>query len=347
VRQGGVGIQGMISKNGGFMNKIGSKKAAILLGAFLVFSLIIFVGSGADGAATYPDRAITMVIPYPPGGVTDLGARALAEAMEKHLKRPVTAVNKAGGGTTVGGNAVASAKPDGYTLGFFPSSASIPEVYTYFYEAPYSSKDLKPICRILAPVLTIAVKGDSPLNSVKDLVDFARRNPNPKYATHGKSTLGYLTMRTIAKTENVNFLDVPFEGDSKIVPAILGDHVPFGTPAYPAIKSLLDAKQMKALALLIEKRADFASDTPTIVELGYKLAFGSYLGIFAPKGTPDDIVKKINDVVAKISEEADFRSKINGMGTQLIYQDTDSFEKLIERYKENLRVFFKEEGLVK
>jgi tripartite-type tricarboxylate transporter receptor subunit TctC len=83
------------------------------------------------------------------------------------------------------------------------------------------------------------------------------------------------------------------------------------------------------------------------VELGYKLAFGSYLGIFAPKGTPDDIIKKVNGVVAKISEEADFRSKINGMGTQLIYQDTDSFEKLIERYKENLRVFFKEEGLVK
>jgi tripartite-type tricarboxylate transporter receptor subunit TctC len=327
------------------MNKIGFQRGATLLGLFFVFSLV--AGPGAYGAATYPDRAITLVIPYPPGGVTDLGARALAEAMEKHLKKPVTAVNKAGGGTTVGGNAVASARPDGYTLGFFPSSASIPEVYTYFYQAPYSSKDFKPICRILSPVLTIAVKGDSPLNSVKDLVEFAKKNPNSKYATHGKSTLGYLTMRTIAKAENVSFLDVPFEGDSKIVPAILGGHVPFGTPAYPAIKSLLDAKQMRALALLIEKRADFAPDTPTIVELGYKLAFGSYLGIFAPKGTPDDIVKTINDVVAKISEEPDFRSKINGMGTQLTYQDTDSFEKLIERYKENLRVFFKEEGLVK
>jgi tripartite-type tricarboxylate transporter receptor subunit TctC len=329
------------------MKKIQFQKAVLLLGAFLVFSPIVIIGSGAYGAATYPNRAITLVIPYPPGGVTDLGARALADAMERHLNKPVVATNKAGGGTTVGGNAVASAKPDGYTLGFFPSSASIPEVYTYFYEAPYSSKDLKPVCRILSPVLTIAVRGDSPLNSVKDLVDFARKNPHTKYATHGKSTLGYLTMRTIAKAENVNFLDVPFEGDSKIVPAILGGHVPFGTPAYPAIKSLLDAKQMRALALLIEKRADFAPAIPTIVELGYKLPFGSYLGIFAPKGTPEDIVKKINDVVAKISEEADFRSKINDMGTQLTYQDTVSFEKLIEEYKENLRVFFKEEGLVK
>jgi tripartite-type tricarboxylate transporter receptor subunit TctC len=329
------------------MNRIGLPKVAVFLGAFFVLPLVVFVGSQAQGAAAYPDRAISLVIPYPPGGVTDLGARALAEAMERHLKKSVTPLNRAGGGTTVGGNAVASAKPDGYTLGFFPSSASIPEVYTYFYEAPYSSKDFKPICRILAPVLTIAVKGDSPINSVKDLVEFAKKNPNPKYATHGKSTLGFLTMKTIAKTENVSFLDVPFEGDSKIVPAILGGHVPFGTPAYPAIKPLLDAKQLKALALLIEKRADFAPDTPTIVELGYKLAFGSYLGIFAPKGTPDDVVKKINEVVARISEEPDFRSKINGMGTQVVYEDTASFERLIERYKENLSIFFKEEGLVK
>jgi tripartite-type tricarboxylate transporter receptor subunit TctC len=339
-----------VRKKGGCMNinKKEVQRAARLLGAFVVvFLLIVYMESGSQGATNYPTRDITLVIPYPPGGVTDLGARALANAMEKHLKKPVVATNKPGGGTTVAGNAVATAKPDGYTLGLFPSSTSIPEVYTYFYEAPYSSRDLKPICRIFGPVLAIVVKGDSPLNSLKDLVDFARRSPNAKYATHTRSSLGYVVMRGIAKAENVDFLDVPFEGDSKIVPALLGGHVPFGTPAYPAIKSLLDAKQLKALALLIEKRADFAPDTPTIVELGYKLPIGSYLGVFAPKGTPNDIVKKINDVVAKISEEADFRSKINGMGTQLIFEDTESFEKLIKQYKENLRVFFKEEGLVK
>ena len=325
-----------------------SKEVTAIIGSILFSLCVLALTTGVHGAtAAYPERPVTLVVPYAPGGVTDLGARVLADAMEKHLKKSVVVTNKAGGGTTIGGYAVAAAKPDGYTLGFFPTSASIPEVYTYFHEAPYTSKDLKPICRILAPVLAITVKGDSSLESIRDLVGFAAKNPNTKSATHGKSTLGYLAMQTIGKAEKVNFVDVPFDGDSQIVPAILGGHVPVGTPAYPAVKSLLGGKKLKVLALLIEKRADFAPNVPTLVELGYKLAFVSYLGVFAPKGTPDDIVRKINEAVAKIAQYPDFRSKISGMGTQLSYEDTDSFEKSIDQYKENLRVFFKEEGLVK
>jgi tripartite-type tricarboxylate transporter receptor subunit TctC len=314
----------------------------------LVTALMLTLASGKQAlAAGYPDRAITLVIPYPPGGVTDLGARALAEAMERQLKKPVVAVNKPGGSTTIGGNAVATAKPDGYTIGFFPSSASIPEVYTYFYEAPFSGKDLKPVSKVAIPVLTIAVKGDSPINSVKDLVEYARKNPGAKIGIHGKSTQGYLAMKSIAKAENINLIDVPFDGDTKIVPAILGGHVPAGTPAYPAVISLIDAKQIKVLALLLEKRAEFAPNTPTIVELGYKFALGAYLGVFAPKGTPDDIIKKLNDVIATIAQDPQFRAKIHGMGTQVSFEDTKAFEKSINQYKDALQVFFKEEGLVK
>jgi tripartite-type tricarboxylate transporter receptor subunit TctC len=288
-----------------------------------------------------------LIVPYPPGGVTDLGARALADALENHLKKPVVVVNRAGGATTIGGNAVVTAKPDGYTLGFFPSSASIPEVYTYFYQAPYSSKDLKPVCKAAIPVLTLSVKGDSPMNTVKDLVEYARKNPGTKVGIHGKSTVGYLAMRTIAKTENINLVDVPFDGDTKIVPAILGDHVPVGTPAYPAVRSLVDAKQIKALALLIDKRADFAPGTPSIAESGYRLPAGTYLGVFAPKNTPDDIAKKLSDVIAKITAEREFRTKVHGMGIQVSFDDTQSFQKSISQYTENLQTFFKEEGLVK
>ncbi len=312
------------------------------MGFFLILSL-----NPKIHAATYPERAITLMVPYAPGGVTDLGARALAEAMEKYLKQPVVVQNRPGGGTTIGGNAVATAKPDGYTLGFLPTSASLPEVFTYFYEAPYSSKDLRPVCRILAPVLAITVKEDAPWNSLKDLVESARKNPGMKMGTHGKSTLGYLAMTTVGKAEKINFIDVPFDGDSKIVPAILGGHVPVGTPAFPAIKSLLDAKKVKVLALCIERRADFAPEIPTVVELGYRLAFVSYLGVFGPKGLPDDIVKKLDEVVHMISEEQTFRTKINNMGTQLNYETTASFEKSLTRYRESLQSFFKEEGLMK
>ena len=324
-------------------------KSFTLGGMVLIsFTAVVTLCAGVQSvSAEYPERTITLIVPYPPGGVTDLGARALGEAMERHLNKPVVVVNKAGGATTIGGNAVANAKPDGYNLGFFPSSASIPEVYTYFYQAPYSSKDLKPVAKIAVPVLTIAVKGDSPLNNLKDLVEYVRKNPGTKIGIHGKSTQGYLVMRTIAKNENVNLIDVPFDGDTKIVPAILGNHVPAGTPAYPSVYSLIDSKQIKALVLLIDKRADFAPNIPTIVEAGYKLPAGSYLGVFAPKGIPDDLVKKLNDVIAKIAQEPEFRNKVHNMGIQVLFEDTKSFERSIDQYKENLQSFFKEEGLVK
>jgi tripartite-type tricarboxylate transporter receptor subunit TctC len=256
-------------------------------------------------------------------------------------------VTKPGGAQTIGGYAVATAKPDGYTLGIFTAASSIPEVFTYFYEAPYSSKDLRSICRILEPVPVIAVKGDAPWNTLKDFLEYTRKNPGMKWGTHGKTSLGYLTMVTLNKSEKINLVHVPLEGDSKIVPAILGGHIPAGTPIYPAIKSLLDAKKLKALAFCLEKRVDFAPEVPTVVELGYKLAYVSHFGLFGPKGIPDEVVRKIDEASRKISEEQDFKSKISALGAQARYEATASFEKSMTLYREGLHSFFKEEGLVK
>ena len=319
-----------------------------MVGSFLVaFTLLLpFVGI-TTAWAEYPERPINMIVPYPPGGITDLAARALADAMEKQLKNPVVVVNKAGGSTTVGGNAVATAKPDGYTLGFFPSAASMPEVYTYFYQAPYSGKDFKPVAKAAIPVLTISVKADSPLNSVKDLVAYAKQNPGVKVGLHGKATQGYLVIRTIAKNEKVNLVEVPLDGDAQIVPAILGGHIPVGTPAYPAVKSLADAKQIKVLTLLTEQRVDFAPNLPCLSEAGYKQPAGTFLGVFAPKGTPDSVVKNLNDVIAKVSQDPEFRAKVHGMGIQVSFEETKAFAKSIGQYTANLQAFFKEEGLVR
>jgi tripartite-type tricarboxylate transporter receptor subunit TctC len=299
-------------------------------------------------SAEYPERAMTLIVPYPPGGVTDLGARAFAEAMEKQLKKPIAVVNRAGGATTIGGNAVATAKPDGYTLGYFPPAASIPEVYTYFYQAPYSSKDLRPVCRVATAVGAIVVKGDSPVNGLKDLVEYVRKNPGTKWGINTKTSPSYIITKSIAKAENLNIIDVAFDGDVKIVPAILGGHIPVGSPTYPSVKSLVDAKQLKLVVLLVEKHADFMpGNVPIIVELGYKVPPGMANSLFAPKGTSDDIVRKLNDTAAKVSQEPAFRSKLMELGILPSYEETKSFEASIEREKKELQVFFKEEGLVK
>jgi tripartite-type tricarboxylate transporter receptor subunit TctC len=298
-------------------------------------------------AAEYPERAISLVVPFPPGGVTDLGARAFAEFMEKQLKKPVTVVNKAGGSTTIGGNAVATAKPDGYTFGYLPTAASLPEAFSYFYEAPYSSKDLKPVCRIAGVVGAIVVKGDSPMNSFKDLVEYVRKNPGAKWGVNGKTSASYFMMKTIANAEKLNIVDVAFGGDVKIVPAILGDHIPVGSPTFPSVSSLVAAGQLKLLALVVDKHEDFLPKAPTVVDLGYKTPPGQANSVFAPKGTPDNIVRIFADAAAKVSQDAAFRSKLMELGILPSFEDTKSFETSTEKDKEELQTFFKKEGLVK
>jgi tripartite-type tricarboxylate transporter receptor subunit TctC len=325
------------------------RKPKSLVGIVLVFLFFVFTLSAwvQLAAAEYPERSITLIVPFPPGGVTDLGARAFADVMEKELKKPVVVVNKAGGATTVGGNAVATARPDGYTLGYFPPMASIPEVYSYFYQAPYSIKDLKPVCRIATAVGAIVVNGDSPMNSFKDLVEYVRKNPGAKWGINTKTSPSYIIMRAIAKAESLHIVDVAFDGDTKIVPAILGGHIPVGSPTYPSVRSLVGAKQLKLVALLVEKRAEFMPSVPTIVELGYKVPPGMSNSVFAPRGTSEDIVKKLNGAAAKVSQESGFRSKLMELGILPSYEETESFEVSIEREKKELQTFFKEEGLVK
>jgi tripartite-type tricarboxylate transporter receptor subunit TctC len=314
---------------------------------FLMVSETLWV-SMADSAGTdYPNRTISIILGVPPGGSTDMGARLLAQFMEKELKQPVVVVNKPGGAATIGGYAVVSAKPDGYTLGYFPGSGAVPEVYSYFYSAPYTSSDLRPIARIHAPVIAIAVKEDAPWNSLKDLLDYARNNPGMKFGHIGKSTTQYVLMSTIIRAANVHMVDVPYDGDGTMVPALLGGHVPVATPVLYVIKSLVEAKKLKVLAVAVRKRVPSAPDIPTLAELGYNLPIVSFLGLFAPKKTPDEVVKKLDDTIRKILDDKEFQEKNKAMDMPVDFDGPADFEKYLANYKRNAQAFFKEQGMVK
>jgi tripartite-type tricarboxylate transporter receptor subunit TctC len=304
-------------------------------------SVIYAAGAG------YPNRPITLIVPFAPGGMTDLAGRLLAEFLEKELKQSVVVSNKPGGNQTIGGYAVASSKPDGYTLLCSPPTAYHPEVFSYFFSAPYSSKDFKPICRFQLVPLMITARVDAPYSSVKELVEYARKNPPLKYGTFGKSSQGYIGMSIIARAEKLNFVDVPYTGDGTLVPALLGGHVPVGGTAYPPIKALVEAKKLKILAVFSEKRLPFAPDVPTTSELGYRPPPGGANGLYGPKGIPDEIVKTIAEVVQKILEDKEFQNKAKNMDLLLDYQDSNSFEKNLAGSQEGYANFFKEEGLVK
>ncbi|MEM3484739.1 MAG: tripartite tricarboxylate transporter substrate binding protein [Candidatus Methanomethyliaceae archaeon] len=314
----------------------------------LIVMLLLVLPLGSALASDYPNKPITIIVPMAPGGLGDLGARALAEAMEKHIKQPVVVVNKPGGGMTVGGYAVASARPDGYTLGLFVNPTAVPEIYSYFYSSPYSSSDLRPVCRVYNFFIAISVRGDAPWNTFKELIDYARINPGLKFAHNGKSSGQYIFMKTIAKQENIKLVDVPFDGDGAQIPALLGGHIPISTAAFAVVKPHMLAKKVKVLAVATERRTSLAPDIPCLAELGYKLPYyESFLSLFAPRQTPDAVIKKINEVVKKVVEEKEFQAKVKNLDLAIAYEDSVSLERYLAGFKSNVLAFFKEEGLVK
>lgn len=326
-------------------------KYGLYTGSICLLIGLFFLGSLGDyryaSASDYPNRPITLIIPYAPGGTTDVVARALTDSMEKHLKQPVVVVSKPGGGTTIGGNAVASAKADGYTLGFLSASTYVPDLLGFTFKIPYSSQDLKPISGVIDVPMGILSKGDAPWNNLKELVEYARQNPSIKVAILGKNNSSNFLIILLAKQEKINFVGVPFDGGSKMVPPLLGGHVSAGiTGMDPTIKSLLDAKRLKVLAVCLKRRIDILPDTPCLAELGYKVPFIFTVGVFGPKGTPEEVVKRIDEVVRKIVEEPDFKTKVYNSTAQLNYLDAASYEKTLTEYREFLQVFLKEEGLL-
>lgn len=144
----------------------------------------------------------------------------------------------------------------------------------------------------------------------------------------------------------LDLVDVPTDGDAAMLPALLGGHIPIGVPAYSAAKPLIDSKKIKVLALCIDKRAPFAPEIPTVVELGYKLPYIAYHSLFAPAKTGDEVVRKLDEVSRKVSEDKAYMEKLTQMDGLVTYEDTSSFGKTVSKYKADLRAFFKEQGLI-
>ena len=297
--------------------------------------------------AEYPDKPINIVVPYPAGGVMDLTARALADSLTAYVSQPVVVVNKTGAGATIGGNAVATATPDGYTLGFFPVAAAVPEVFRFAYSAPYSSHDLKAISAVAATAMSFAVKADSPLKSMKDVMELARQSGGLMIGTPGKQTLPSMIMVKMAVKEGVTLEDAPFGGDSKTLPALLGGHIQVGAIDFAALKPSVEAGKIRVLAVCTEKRIDLAPDVPTVLELGYELPYVSSLGLFGPKNLPEDVTRKLDELVAKIVSEPKFVRRMKEMSIQITYKDSATYRRALARDRDNLEAFFTQQGMYK
>ena len=276
----------------------------------------------------YPDRPITMVVPFPPGGVADITARPVAAAMSTYLKQPVVVENKAGAGGGVGMQHVARAKPDGYTVLLALSSISIiPEADKVLGRDPmYQLNQLVPIARFTADPTVLAVRADAPWKSAKEMLDAAKKDPGSiPYGSSGNYGTMHVPMEMLNAAAGTKMLHVPFTGAGPAVVALLGGQVQALSTGPSSIMGHLKGGKVRVLATWGDSRHPALPEVPTLKELGYDAQFSQWTGLFVPAGTPEPVVAKLREAARAAIEDPAFKAALAKVETPVQFLDQPQF----------------------
>jgi len=300
----------------------------------LFLALLFLTAPAADAQEPFPARPMTLVAPFPPGGVADLTARPVAAAMEKVLKNPVVVVNKTGAAGAVGMSFVANSKPDGYTLLLALSSISIiPEADKLFNRTPaYNMTQLSPIALISADPTILVVAADRPWKSVKEFVEDAKRRPGEiSFSSSGVYGTLHMATEMLSHAAGIKLKHVPFGGAGPALTAILGGHVDALASGPAVVLPHIKAGKLRPLAGWGAKRVAALPDLPTFKELGYDIEFYIWAGVFAPTGTPAPVLKALRDAVRRAVEDPDFKGAMAKLETPIAYLDAPEFQKFWDK----------------
>jgi tripartite-type tricarboxylate transporter receptor subunit TctC len=300
-----------------------SKWIGITLLIFFVISLLIPV---TGQASDFPNKPITLIVPYPAGGATDVVIRPLAEAVKKHLGQPVIVENRGGGGGAVGVGSIVGKKPDGYLLSVVVTSL---HRNSYINKLPFDTvKDVTPIIRLAGYLYGILVRSDSQFKTLKELVEYARANPGKiSYMASGVGTGGHIAMEELGyNAGGVKFNHIPSKGDQESTASLLGGHIDAISTTSGWIPQV-DAGNLRLLATYGEKRTKKFPNVPTVIDLGYKVIHNSPIGIVGPKDMPKDILKILHDAFKKSLDDPTFLSVMDKYEMPVMYQNTVDFTK--------------------
>lgn len=295
----------------------------ILVGAL---GLCLLLWSGG-WAATFPDRAITLIAPNPPGGNTDIQGRALAEAAKKFLPVPITIVNRPGGGGAVGISEVVQARPNGYTLGIGALSQCILVPLTA--KVPYKGPaDFQPVIKLANTPLVLAVQAQSPWKTMPELLSHAKANPGKiRVGTAGIGSLHHLHLENLKGKAGVDMTHVPFAGGAESTAALLGAHIEAVILPPSVVVGHVKAGKVRMLGVFDEKRHPMAPEVPTFREMGFDITQGLYALILAPLKTPEPIVTILHDALKKAIETDFFRKFAEEYGYLIAYKGPDDLAK--------------------
>src|SRR6186713_1030204 len=280
-------------------------------------------------AQAYPDKPITMIVPFPPGGVADTVARPVAEALARELKQPVVVENRAGAGGALGIGVASRAPADGYTVLLSLSSISIlPEADRILDRKPaYQLSQFKPIARFTADPTVLVVRADAPWKNFADFLADVKRNPGKyNYGSSGNYGTMHVPMEMLKAQAGFRMTHIPYTGAGPAVVALLAGQVDALASGPSTVVQQIQAGKLRALAHWGEHPLAALPGVPSLAQSGYPVRFAQWSALFVPAKTPDDIVQKLRAASAKVAVDANVRQVIAKAGSPIEYLDAPEFQ---------------------
>jgi tripartite-type tricarboxylate transporter receptor subunit TctC len=304
-------------------------------GLFAIALIATTLTSLAAAQEPYPSRSITLLVPFPPGGVTDITARPLAAVLERILKSPVVVANKAGAAGNVGRQAVAVSKPDGYTLMIdLVSISNGPAVDALFERPPaYSLDQFVPVARLTNDIPILVVNAETPWRTLPELVaDLKKRPDEVTFSSSGPYGASHVPMAWLLQaTGDLRMRHPPTTGGGPAMTAVLGNHAQMWVSPTGVTAAHIQAAKVRPLAVFSVTRHPRFPDVPTLKELGYDIEYSFWVGLFAPKGVPAPALKAIGDAVRQAVQHPEFKSAMDKVQTEVAYLDADEFKRFWEQ----------------
>ncbi|WP_370629087.1 Bug family tripartite tricarboxylate transporter substrate binding protein [Polynucleobacter sp. 15G-AUS-farblos] len=306
----------------------------------VITTLFILNSHLASAQSGFPDQPIKLIVPFGPGGSTDLAARLIAEYAGRELGQSIIVENRAGAGGSVGMEYVAKSKPDGYTLGMATMSTHGANSAVYGNKLKYDPiKDFAPITNVATTPSVFAVNPKVAANNMQQFIALAQANPNKySYASPGTGSLGHANVEYFAALANIRLLHVPYKGAGAAMNDALAGQVDAITDNLPSALPHIKAGRLRALAVLSDKRSPALPDVPTYGELGYpQMGNGGWFGIVAPVGTPPSVITKLNKAILQAMKNPDLIKKLDESGAIAIPGTPAEFatqiQQAIDRYQ--------------
>lgn len=289
--------------------------------------------------ARFPNRAISLIVPFPPGGVADIVARAIGPAMERRLGQPVVVINRPGAGGALGAAQAATARPDGYTVLMALSSISTNPEQEVINNRPaaFQLNQLTPLARISKEDMMLAVRPESRYRNFQDVIADAKAKPGAvSYASSGVYGVYHVATEMLADAAGISLLHAPYNGGAPALLALMGGQVDFGLVTRSVGAAQLKAGKLRPIAAWGDTRWPDHPDIPSLKESGHFVDYTLWSGMFAPAGTPAEILQVLRSAVRSAVEDSEFREAMTRLGALVIYQDAPEFQRYWEADAERL-----------